>query len=89
MAELCWAFSLIFVGNDPSFTAEGGGAKPGQHYLLDRFEWRTNIAFGLAARISVAERPFQLSACSNYEWLRYAIRCPPQQRAISHKHEHS
>jgi len=29
-AELCWASSLIFVGNDPSFTAftdKGGGAE--------------------------------------------------------------
>jgi len=29
-AELCWVSSLIFVGNDPSFTAftdEGGGAE--------------------------------------------------------------
>ena len=25
--ELCWASSLIFVGNDPSFTDEGGGAE--------------------------------------------------------------
>ena len=24
--ELCWASSLIFVGNDPSFTDGGGGA---------------------------------------------------------------
>ena len=27
MPELCWASSLIFVGNDPSFTDEGGGAE--------------------------------------------------------------
>jgi len=25
--ELCWASSLIFVGNKPSFTDEGGGAE--------------------------------------------------------------
>ena len=25
--ELCWACSLIFVDNDPSFTDEGGGAE--------------------------------------------------------------
>jgi len=25
--ELCWASSLIFAGNDPSFTDEGGGAE--------------------------------------------------------------
>jgi len=28
--QLCWACSLIFVGNDPSFTDEGGGAELGQ-----------------------------------------------------------
>jgi len=27
VAELCWASSLIFVGNEPSFTDEGGGAE--------------------------------------------------------------
>jgi len=25
--ELCWTCSLIFVGNDSSFTDEGGGAE--------------------------------------------------------------
>jgi len=25
--ELCWASSLIFVGNDQPFTDEGGGAE--------------------------------------------------------------
>jgi len=27
MPELCWASSLIFVGNDLSFTDERGGAE--------------------------------------------------------------
>ena len=27
MPELCWASSLVFVGNEPSFTDEGGGAE--------------------------------------------------------------
>ena len=27
MPELCWASSLIFVGNDPSFTDESGEAE--------------------------------------------------------------
>ena len=26
-AKLCWASSLTFVGNDPSFTDEGGGGE--------------------------------------------------------------
>jgi len=29
--ELCRAFSLIFVGNDPPFTGRGGGAPAALH----------------------------------------------------------
>jgi len=32
MSELCWGFSLLFVGKDPSFTGEGVGAELRQHY---------------------------------------------------------
>ena len=53
MPELCWASSLIFVGNDPSFTDEGAGAELRQldttgvdvaEIQLELIEFQQNVA---------------------------------------------
>jgi len=62
--EVCWAFSLIFVGNDPSFTGGGGGAEL-QHVPAALHHWMQRI---------ISKRLVNVSKCNLTQYFTEKLR---------------